>query len=270
MEEANDAYPRIEERFLTELDESLQARGSDMLYDVVAGLSLPIDSIVLDVGCGEGRQAVALAQRFGFTVTGIDPVGRNLELAAAELAEVASTAADLRARVRFELGRAESLPADDGTVDLVWSKDVLGLVPGVDRAYCEFARVLRSGGRAVIYQSCFATDGLTEQDLDTVSGGLDVPRENMDSAHTESAIAAAGLHVDACFDVGLEWGEHNQEYRGTGGRRLLHAARLLRDPERYIGRFGRWAYDIMLADCYWHVFRMLGKLGERVYVLTRP
>ena len=131
-------------------------------------------------------------------------------------------------------------------------------------------RQLRNGGRSVIYQSCFATDGLTEQDLDIISGGLDVPRANMDPAHTESAIAAAGLRVDACFDVGLEWGEHNQEHKGMGGRRLLHAARLLRDPERYVSRFGRWAYDIMLADCYWHVFRMLGKLGERVYVLTRP
>jgi len=25
----------------------------------------------------------------------------------------------------------------------------------------------------------------------------------------------------------------------------------------------------MLADCFWHVYRMLGKLSGRVYVLSR-
>ena len=51
-------------------------------------------------------------------------------------------------------------------------------------------------------------------------------------------------------------------------RRLLHAARLLRDPERYITQFGQANYDIMLSDCFWHVYRMLRKLSSRVYLLT--
>lgn len=58
-----------------------------------------------------------------------------------------------------------------------------------------------------------------------------------------------------------------QEDTGEPGRRLLHAARLLRDPERYIAKFGRSAYDIMLGDCLWHVYRMIGKLSARVYLL---
>jgi len=45
------------------------------------------------------------------------------------------------------------------------------------------------------------------------------------------------------------------------------AARLLRDPERYIARFGRPAYDVMLGDCFWHIYRMIGKLSSRIYVL---
>ncbi len=46
-------------------------------------------------------------------------------------------------------------------------------------------------------------------------------------------------------------------------------ARLLRAPDRFIERFGQAAYDIMLADCLWHVYRMIGKLSGRVYVLSR-
>jgi hypothetical protein len=38
-------------------------------------------SAALDVGCGEGRHTVALAERFGFNVRGIDPVPRRIEIA---------------------------------------------------------------------------------------------------------------------------------------------------------------------------------------------
>jgi hypothetical protein len=56
---------------------------------------------------------------------------------------------------------------------------------------------------------------------------------------------------------------------GRRRRKLLHAARLLRDSERYRARFGGAAYEIMLGDCLWHVYAMLGKLKRRVYVLAR-
>ena len=54
---------------------------------------------------------------------------------------------------------------------------------------------------------------------------------------------------------------------------------LLRDPSVsevmvngpqliYVERFGRATYDIALGDCLWHVYRMLGKLTPRIYVLS--
>ena len=38
------------------------------------------------------------------------------------------------------------------------------------------------------------------------------------------------------------------------------AARLLRDPDRYVAEFGEANYQVMLGDCLWHVYRMIGKL----------
>jgi hypothetical protein len=76
--------------------------------------------------------------------------------------------------------------------------------------------------------------------------------------------------MDDCLRVGPEWGERSEEQAGAGSRHLLHAARLLRAPERYVTRFGQAAYDIMLADCLWHVYRLIGKLDGRVYLLSRP
>ena len=54
------------------------------------------------------------------------------------------------------------------------------------------------------------------------------------------------------------------------GRHLLHAARLVRDPGRYISRFGKESYDIKLGDCLWHIYRMIGKLSSRIYLLSAP
>jgi len=91
----------------------------------------------------------------------------------------------------------------------------------------------------------------------------------VDPANTEAAIAAAGLRVDQRIEPGSEWGEYAEEHSANApGRKLLHAARLLRDPEHYVQRFGRATYDIALGDCLWHVYRMLGKLTPRVYVLS--
>jgi len=39
-----------------------------------------------------------------------------------------------------------------------------------------------------------------------------------DPRRTESAIAAAGLHVDKRLELGTEWGEFAEERSGKGGR----------------------------------------------------
>jgi len=265
LEEAYDKYPRIEEEFQAALDASLDPRGPEMLYDLVSDLGLQPGSTVVDVGCGEGRHTVKLAERFGFTVTGLDPVARHLESGNKELAEAAKRYPELSHRVHFKLGKAEDLPVEDASVDLVWCRDVLVHVDALDRAYAEFRRILRQGGRVIVYQM-FGTDRLEPREAELL---FDDPiRASPD--RTDAAIVAAGLELDDCIDIGTEWGEWSEEQSGKGSRSLLHASRLLRDPERYIGRFGRAAYDTMFADCLWQVYGMIGKFNRRVYLLSRP
>jgi len=246
-------FPQVEEAFHAALDEDLEPRGPDLLYDLVGGLGLAAGSLVVDVGCGDGRHAFRLARRFGFDVTGVDPVPP------AEGAE----------HVRFEPGRAEALPLGDGAVDLVWCRDVLVHVDDLEGAYAEFHRVLRPQGRALVYQM-FAGDRLEPREAEHLWRALGVAAATTDPARTDAAIAAAGLRVVERIDLSTEWGEWEQERSGKPGRRLLYAARLLRDPERYIARFGRANYDVMLGDCLWHVYAMIGKLDRRAYVLSKP
>jgi SAM-dependent methyltransferase len=260
-----DEFPRVEAAFHAALDESLRPRSPDLLYELIEGMELPEGSQVVDVGCGEGRHSYRLAERFGFSVVGVDPVPRHVEAGTAGLE---SLDADVARRIRFTLGAAEALPVEDGAADLVWCRDVLLHVADLERAYAEFRRVLRDGGRALVYQM-FATDRLEPREAGWLWQTLDLAEESVDPARTEAAIAAAGLRVDERIDLGSEWGEWSEERSGAVGRRLLQAARLLRDPERYRTQFGRRAYEIMLADCLWHVYAMIGKLERRVYLLAK-
>lgn len=270
LEQSYDEYERIEAEFQSVLDISLDPRGPEMLYDLVAGFGLEAGSRAVDVGCGKGRHAVQLAARFGLDITGIDPVHRHIDLANQELAKGAERTPGLRARVRFEVGVAEALPFDDARLDLVWCRDVLVHVIELDRAFTEFRRVLKAGGHALVYQSSLATDRLEPREADWLQKAMGIVPSSVDPVHFESAMSASGLRVDERIDIGSEWGELAQERSGAGGRRLIHAARLLRNPQRYITRFGQAAYDIMLGDCLWHVYRMIGKHDARVYLLSRP
>jgi 2-polyprenyl-6-hydroxyphenyl methylase / 3-demethylubiquinone-9 3-methyltransferase len=91
---------------------------------------------VLDVGCGGGLLAEALA-REGAAVTGLDPSEKSLEAARAHAAKAGL-------RISYVRGTAESLP--DGPFDLVMAVDVLEHVADLERAVAEMARVLAAGG----------------------------------------------------------------------------------------------------------------------------
>ncbi len=254
LDESYDWYPRIEQAFLARLDESLHPRGPDFLYEVVAGLGLRPGAKALDLGCGRGAAAIQLAERFVFDVIGVDPVPRNIELSMAAIPD------GLRDQVRFELGRAEAIPVSDASIDLIWCKEVLVLVKALDKAFAECRRALKDGGRMLIYQVS-PTERMEPRE------GAQFTTEHSGHPAIEAALARAGFVAEETIDLTSEGGEWSEEASGAGTRRLLHAARLLRQPDRYIAEFGQEACDIMLGDCLWHIYRMIGKLTARVYVL---
>jgi SAM-dependent methyltransferase len=258
---AHDAYDLIEEQFNHELDGSLGTLGPDSLFRYVAEMALPSGAVVVDIGCGKGEHAIELANRFGFHVTGVDPVPRRTH--------AAQLNAPPGCPVTFTVGTVERLPLASGSVDLVWIRDVLSLVEQLDGAYREVCRVLKPGGRAMIYQM-FATSLLEPGEAAFLLPVMGCWASAMRPENSEAAIKAAGLRIDRRVVLGSEWGEYYWEHVPERCRHLLHAARLLRDPERYITLFGKRNYDIKLGDCLWHIYRMIGKLSGRVYWLSAP
>jgi ubiquinone/menaquinone biosynthesis C-methylase UbiE len=102
--------------------------------------------VVLDLGCGGGIDTILAARRAGRCgrVIGLDFVPEMLERTAAAAAE-----AGLR-NVETLDGEIESIPLDDGSVDLVISNGVINLSPRKSRVLAECARVLRPGGRLCV------------------------------------------------------------------------------------------------------------------------
>ncbi len=254
-EESYDAFPRIEEAFQQELDKSLDPRGPDVLFDIVREFGMKPGANVIDVGCGEGEHAIDLAKRFKFNVLGIDPLPRHIELS--------TKAAKGVQGVSFKIGAADNISTDDGTVDLIWSREVIGHVEDLEGAFKEFRRVLSTSGKAMV-EATFAGENIN---LSSVDWPWRVKADEVQDV--KKAVEGAGLKIEKFIDLAGEWGEFSQEKRREPGRRLVHIARMLRQPDRYIRKFGEANYKIMLADCFWHVYRMTGVLRTVVFVLKQ-
>jgi 2-polyprenyl-6-hydroxyphenyl methylase/3-demethylubiquinone-9 3-methyltransferase len=93
---------------------------------------------VLDLGCAGGFMSEALAER-GAKVIGVDPC-------AAAIAAGRDHAAAAGLSIRYEVGRAESIPLADAAVDMVVCVDVLEHLADLPKSCREIARVLRPGG----------------------------------------------------------------------------------------------------------------------------
>jgi hypothetical protein len=119
----------------------------------------------------------------------------------------------------------------------------------------------------LVYQM-FGTERLEPNEAAWLWDTMGVAPESARSERTEAAIAQAGFRVEQWIELGSEWGEWAEEHANQGTRHLLYAARLLRAPERYVAQFGQAAYDIKLGDCLWHIYRMIGKLSPRIYLLS--
>lgn len=99
---------------------------------------LPGQLHVLDIGTGPGFFAILLAER-GYQVTAID-------LTPAMLEEAKKNAGDFADDIRFMEMDAESPVLADGSFDIVVSRNLTWNLPHPERAYAEWARVLKPGG----------------------------------------------------------------------------------------------------------------------------
>ena len=234
------------------LDSSLDPRGPESMLDVAAAYLSP-GSAVLDIGCRDGKYLAELVRRTGARGVGIDAVARFPDVPG----------------VQFDQGRMEALPYADDAFDLVWCRDMLGNVEPLDTAFAEVARVLRPGGRVVLYTPV-ATERLEPVDEALLAQSLTLVRASLDEQAVEAAFTRARLVVERREMIGTEWREWEEERTQPTSRALLRLARLRRQRDKLVSEFGEELVAHAEANLHWLMFLLLGKLRPTLWVLRAP
>ncbi|HEY2202739.1 MAG TPA: methyltransferase domain-containing protein, partial [Solirubrobacteraceae bacterium] len=107
----------------------------------------PADA-VLDIGCGPGFYVAALAEQAA-SVTGIDPSASMLAMAARKT--------EGHRNVTLREGEATALPLDEASVDRALSVQVFEYIADIPAALAEIHRVVRRGGRVVLWDIDWTT-----------------------------------------------------------------------------------------------------------------
>ena len=158
----NDLYNRILEG-LDEIGKELSAvtlddlqpvdefhiRGSAATKELIKLSRFTPDMHILDVGCGIGGSTRRLSHETGCCVTGIDLSDEYIETAA-RLTQLLN----MQQRVKFYAASALELPFDGNAYDGIWSIQMGMNVEDKLSWLKELYRVLKPGGRAILYEVC--------------------------------------------------------------------------------------------------------------------
>ena len=184
----------------------LEARGKHplfqkMLQDYLDAMQIDEANFVIDLGCGTGVAARAIARRHGFSgrVLGID-----LSPALAQKAAQLAANEGLDSRVEFRSGDSRKLDLADGTFDAVVAHTLVSHVDDPLAVLREAARLVRPGGMIGIFDGDYAsiTFGHVDPtkgkayDEAIISGVVTSPRVMRQMPHL---LQAAGLQLIASF-----------------------------------------------------------------------
>lgn len=136
-----------------------EARGkhpafANMLTEYLDAMQIAPAANVLDMGCGTGLVARAIARHSGFigSVAGID-LSPHLVAAATRLAGEEG----VNQRATFQCGDVRKLPFADASFDAVVAHTLLSHVPGPLAVLQEAARALKPGGTMAVFDGDYSS-----------------------------------------------------------------------------------------------------------------
>lgn len=171
------------------LGESFHPGGLTLTHRLGTLMGLGPASVVLDVACGRGASALALARAFGCQVIGVDLSASNIEAARA-----AAAAVSLDHLVTFRVGDGEALQIETAAVDAVTCECAFCTFPDKLTAAREFARVLRPGG--VLGLTDLTRDGTLPEAFDSLLAWAACVADARPLRDYVRYLAGAGLRVE--------------------------------------------------------------------------
>jgi SAM-dependent methyltransferase len=227
-------------------------------------LALDRGERVLDVGCGPGllAQAMAGAVGAGGAVCGVDVSEPLLAYARQHASDHASAHPGSAAAIDYRHADATALPLPDATFDVVVSTQVLEYVAEVDVALAEIFRVLRPGGRVAIL------------DTDWDSIVWHAP----DAQQMHRVLAAWEAHAADCRLPRTLAPRLRRAGFAVGARQVIALFNPEYDPDTYSNRIidlvqafvaGRDGIDAAAAAEWADALRDAGRRGEWFFSLNR-
>jgi ubiquinone/menaquinone biosynthesis C-methylase UbiE len=154
----------LDEDGVQKIVDRLEYRGQDQIFvelrdEYLRRMNLPLDADILDLGCGTGVVARALAAEPGRTgkIVGID-FSPDLIEAAKHFAANEGVSDN----IEFRVGDAQAIDELDDVYDAVILHTLISHVPNPVKTISEAGRVVRAGGSVCIFDGdyaslCFAT-----------------------------------------------------------------------------------------------------------------
>jgi SAM-dependent methyltransferase len=222
---------------------------------VVDDLRINADSRVLDIACGAGGPSLAIVERTGCRLTGLDVEAAGIEYAGAQ-----ASARGLSDRAKFVVADCGAqLVFEEGSFDAVLCIDAILHLGDRLKTIAEWARLLVQGGRILFTDGAVITGAVAKSELDVraaMGSCLFVP-----PGFNERTIEAAGLTLvrrDDCTSATAE----------TASK--LHAARLKRSTLLVAEEGADWFAQRQLFLTTTGELARTHRLSRYLYVAEKP
>lgn len=206
---------------------------------------------------------IHLAQQFGFSGVGIDPVPWHIERATTAIGE-----AGLSSTLDAELGSIESYRFAPSVFDLVWCRDVIEVLPDLDAAVARMSDVLAPDGVLIAFTNVLHGEP-DPHETATIHEPLGNVVDNMIEADLEATWCRHGLTITEKVIVGTRWREYLEARDHLVSRDLLRLARLRRQRDEIVAEYGQDIYNLTEASTQWAVHQFLGRFVPVIYVLRK-
>lgn len=260
-----DVYTQEVGDLYDEADVSGNPWSKDMLLELAAKHGVGNDSLVLDIGCANGGVSRELLEKTGCRIEGVEILDLLVEMGNDENKKLG-----VDGRFSIQQGSIIDIPFEHETFDFVFCDDVIGMVDDLDKAFAECHRVLKPGGKMLVYAS-FATDRLDQKEADELNAAQGNSMQGLDQARAEKYLEANFKVVEKTV-IGSQFTQNSTEEKKDKSQALtglLRVARLLTWPDKYIEKYGKDRYRTVLAGSHWSVYILLGKLQPTVFIVHK-